>query len=63
MSKYDRPILAGFPMRQLQALLVAAKAGKGAAPKGERVSLAWAIRRLEEARDWALKQAQGGDHE
>jgi len=56
-SKYDRPILAGFPLRQLDTLIIAADAGKDAVPIGERVSYGWAVKRLKVAREWALRQA------
>ncbi len=56
-SKHDRPVLVGFPRRQLEALSIAAKAGKDAVPKKDRASLGWAIRRLDEAQDWAIRKA------
>lgn len=65
-SKYDRPILAGFPLRQLEALIIAAHAGKDAVPKKDRASLGWALKRLDEALEWGLKEAvkrEGEDHE
>jgi hypothetical protein len=58
MTSPDKHGLLGLSERQLNALLVATKAGTEAVALTERVSLGYAIGRLNKAKKWLRKETK-----
>jgi len=58
MTKADKHGLLGLSERQLNALLIATKAGTEAVPLTERVSLGCAIGRLNKAKRWLKERTK-----
>jgi len=58
MTSLDKHGLLGLSERQIDALLIATKAGTDAVPLTERVSLGYAIGRLNKAKQWLKERTK-----